>query len=194
MHRSIILLSLLTLFAVSGVVSQTLKPPSGGNKALLFNFVGLSTISLDAYQGGIGGKYFLSDALALRAMLQLSVNDQTAKTTPQETNNTLGFGIGGALEYHLPLSSSVSPYLGGGLSVSMATNKQNQYAETKTTDLAIGVGVLAGVEYFFNQNLSLAGEYQFGFSASSTTQTGSADRSTLQLGFQTAGLTLAAYF
>lgn len=191
MRRIIFFLFTVTLLGIVSARAQSLTLAARGDKAFLFDFAGFD---LNGYMGGIGGKYFLLDQLAFRGMLQFGIDNHTMNTNPETTDNTIGFGIGAALEYHLPLSSSVSPYLGGGLSFTMTTNKQNQYAETKTTDLGFGVGVLAGVEYFFNQNLSLAGEYQFGFSASSTKETGLVNRSTLQLGFQSAGLTLAVYF
>jgi len=194
MRKVFFLLTALTFLTISNAQSQTLKVAAGGDKAVLFNFVGLSNVALNAYNGGIGGKYFIMDGLALRAMLLFSINNNTTKSNPESTDKTLGFGVGGAVEYHLPLSSSVSPYLGGGLFFTTVTNKQNQFTEFKTTQTTFGIGALAGVEYYFNQNLSLAAEYQFGLSTSSTTRTGLSDQNNLQIGFQTAGLTLAVYF
>jgi len=205
MQRSIIfMLSTLILSTVSSAQSQPAKTISQGNKAILFNFTGLSTIALTGYQGGIGAKYFLSDEMAVRAMLDFGLNNTTTKGTAgfkDATNDITAFGIGGGLEYHLPISTSVSPYLGG--VVSFITNNQTitptvpngvSATQNKITTTTFGLGAIAGVEYFFNQNLSLGAEYQFGFSTASSSSTGTQDQSTLQLGFQTVGLTLGVYF
>jgi len=200
MRKIILLLAAVTLFIFSNAESQTLNVASQGQKAVLFNFAGLSNLALNSYDGGtgmtggIGGKYFISNGLALRGLLLFSVNDQTTKTSPETTNNTFGFGIGAALEYHLPISSHVSPYLGGGLLYATTTNTQKQFTEFKTTTSGFGIAGMAGVEYFFNQNISLTGEYQLGISSRTSSATESVDQSTLQVGFQTATLTLGVYF
>ncbi|MFZ1082168.1 MAG: outer membrane beta-barrel protein, partial [Candidatus Kryptoniota bacterium] len=140
MRRLIILLSVFTLLAFSGVQAQSVKSdsagckssccepshlgggfkmlaPSEGSKAFLFDFSGLSDLGANAYMGGIGGKYFLSNQVAVRAMLEFGLHDSTAKET-EGANYTVDetmFGIEGAIEYHLPISSRVSPYVGGGV-------------------------------------------------------------------------------
>jgi opacity protein-like surface antigen len=196
MHRRIVLLMTLALLSASRVQAQPPNVASKGDKAILFNFVGLNNLGLNGYMGGFGAKYFLSNGLALRALLQFGIDDSTTKTTPKTTDNTFTIGVGGAVEYHLPLFSSVSPYLGGEVGYITSTYKHNHFAgdETKTTSTTFEVGALGGVEYYFNQNLSLGAEYQFGLSTASTTLTGDVDRSSLRIGFQTAGLTMAVYF
>jgi opacity protein-like surface antigen len=203
MRKSVIFLLMLILFAGSAVHSQV-KPPTEGSKALLFNFVGLSSLGLDMYQGGIGGKYFLSDEMAVRALLIFGINNQTQNGVAgftDETTDQFSFGIGGALEYHLPISTHVSPYFGGGISFTTSTTTSTPSvpsgtaaAESKQTTTGFQLGAIGGIEYFFNQNLSLSAEYQFGLSTSSTSQSGNPGSSTLRLGFQSAGLTMAIYF
>ena len=61
MRKSILLTSLLTLFTAAGAQSQPLSVGTQGSKAILFNFAGLSALNLTAYQGGLGGKYFISN-------------------------------------------------------------------------------------------------------------------------------------
>ena len=131
--------------------------------------------------------------MAIRAMLLFGIDDKTTSGTPQFTDNSLSFGIGGGLEYHLPLATNISPYFGGVLSLQSSAETTNPGAN-KTSTTTFGLGAIGGVEYFFNQNLSLGAEYQFGITSSSSTTSGSPDHSELQFGFQTAGLTLAAYF
>ncbi|HEY9167525.1 MAG TPA: porin family protein [Candidatus Kryptonia bacterium] len=199
MRRSMILLAVIFLVGASSVQSQTLRVGAQGQKALLFNFVGLNALNLGAYStyvnqsAGIGAKYFLSDGVAVRGLLLFGINNHTTSTTPEVSDNKFSFGIGGALEYHLPISSSVSPYVGGGLQFMTSTETTNP-ASFKTTQSMFGVGALMGVEYFFNQSISLGAEYQFGLTTGSATATGAADQSQLTVGFQTAGLTMAVYF
>lgn len=201
MFRYAFIFAAALFIVVPSSQAQTLKVASAGDKALLFNFSGLSTLNLGAYQGGIGGKYFLSDGMALRGMLLFGMDNNTTKGTAgftDATDNTLSFGIGGGLEYHLPVSSSVSPYLGGVLQFITSSNTVTPSVftggtatSTKTSQTNFGIGGVAGVEYFFNKNISLSAEYQFGISFANQTNP---DMNTLQLGFQTAGLTFAVYF
>ncbi len=185
------LASVLIIIGAASSSAQTLSVAKQGDKAVLFNFVGLSAIDLGAYQGGIGGKYFFSDGMALRAMLLFGIDNTTQSGVPQATDNKLSFGIGGGLEYHLPLAYHISPYFGGLLSFQTAAETVNPGA-TKTSTTSFGLGALGGIEYFFNDNLSLSAEYQFGLT--STSYTGLPNQSEFKFGFQTAGLTLAAYF
>ena len=64
----------------------------------------------------------------------------------------------------------------------------------KTSTTAFGLGALGGVEYFFNQNISLSAEYQFGLTSATFTTSGGPDHNEFILGFQTAGLTMGVYF
>lgn len=203
MRRSLILLSAMTLFAASAAQSQ-IKAPTEGSKALLFNFSGLSNLGLGMYQGGIGGKYFLSDAMAVRALLMFGINNQTVNGNTgftDQTTDALNFGIGGALEYHLPISSNVSPYVGGGVTFTTGTVTSTPSVPSgtaatqfKNTNTSFGIAAIGGIEYFFNQNISLGAEYQFGLTTTSNSQTGTQGSSALGLGFQTFGLTMAVYF
>jgi opacity protein-like surface antigen len=186
-------LSIILLSTAVNLQAQTLNVAQQGDKALLFNFVGLSTLNLNAYQGGIGGKYFLSDGLAVRAMLLFGLDNKTTSGVPQSTDNSLSFGIGGGIEYHLPLASRLSPYLGGVFSFLNSAETTNP-GGGRINSTSFGLGAIGGLEYFFNQNLSLGAEYQFGISSTNSSETGSPSTNELKLGFQTAGLTLAAYF
>lgn len=203
MFKLALAIAIASVMAITGSVAeaQTFNVTSQGNKAVLFNFSGLSNLGLGAYDGGIGGKYYISDGLAVRGMLNLLVNNQTTKGAANftdATDNTFGFGLGAGLEYHLPLASKVSPYFGGVLSfmttaetITPSVFTGTVATSTKTTSTGFGLGALMGVEYFFNQNISLAAEYQFGLLYDSRTNP-STDEMTV--GFQTAGLTLAVYF
>ncbi len=201
MFRYFAVLAIVLCLAIPSANAQPSNAASAGNKALLFNFSGLGTLNLGEYQGGIGGKYFLSNGTAVRGMLLFGIDNQTNKGAAgftDATDNKFSFGLGGGLEYHMPLASSVSPYLGGGLffTTSSETYTPSVFVggtatSTKTSQTAFGLGAIGGVEYFFNSNISLSAEYQFGVTFTNQTNP---DVSNFQLGFQTAGLTFAVYF
>lgn len=188
MRRLIILLSVLTLLAFSNAQSQTMDSTSGGSKALLFDFAGLSNLGANAYNGGIGGKYFFSDQTALRAMLLFGLDNRTFAGAK---NDDIQFGLSAGLECHLPISTHASPYVGGILTAKTEDTKMTGATSTSTS---VGVAGIAGVEYFFNKNISLAAEYQFGLTATNTTQSPGSTQQELEIGFQTANLTLGVYF
>ncbi len=193
MRRTIIVLAIFIFSTAVESRAQTLNVAQQGDKAVLFNFVGLSNLGLDGYNGGIGGKYFISDGMAVRAMLLFSIDNNTSNSIPQTSSNSFDFGIQGGLEYHLPLASRISPYVGGLLSFGTNANTTNPGAN-KNSSTSFGLGAVGGIEYFFNSNISLSAEYQFGFTSTNNSTSGAPGNNRFQLGFQTAGLTLAAYF
>ena len=160
---------------------------SKGKKAILFSFSGLGDLNADAYNGGIGGKYFISDNLALRLGVQFNYESETTPANETETENGLDgdksstqFGINAAAEYHLT-NSRISPYVGGGASYTSFSSEQfnrivwdKSYTGLveKNTFEKSGVSTfqiyaIAGIEVFIVQWLSLAAEYQFGYSSES---------------------------
>lgn len=196
------------IFAASAsvAVAQPVEVPDSGDKAVLFSFNGLGTLNLGEYEGGVGVKYFVESDLAVRGMLGFGVDNETTKGAvgyTDSTENTVSFGVGGAVEYHLPLASHVSPYVGGEILFMTSTETRTPSVFTgspfggpsapseKTTSTGFGLGGVAGVEYFFNRNISLAAEYQLGIAFNNYSNPG---RNKFRAGFQTAGLTLAVYF
>lgn len=155
---------------------------TSGSKALLFTFSGLNSLGANAYNGGIGGKYFLNNALAIRASLQFTNN---STSTPAVSPNTLDgsssstrVGITAGGEYHL-LTSRVSPYVGAALglssltndtktsAVSAATQQETKNAIGSTAGMTFSIGALGGIEFFLTKELSLGAEYQLGWSSTS---------------------------
>jgi opacity protein-like surface antigen len=190
MRKVLFLLIAIAFIDVTGAQGQPSKVAAEGNKAILFNFSGFNA---NTYMGGIGGKYFVSDGLGLRGMLMFGIDNKTTNTPIQQTDNSLSFGIGIGLEYHLPSVSGVSPYLGGGLSYATNSTTSNP-GSAKTTTNKFSLGALGGFEYFFTQNVSLGAEYQLGIAIASNTPAGGSSSDEFTFGFQTAGLTLGFYF
>src|SRR5512135_61011 len=62
--------------------SQEPAMPPVGSKAMVFSFSGLSNLSLNQFEGGIGGKYVLSNATVIRAGLQFAVAGSVIPASP----------------------------------------------------------------------------------------------------------------
>jgi hypothetical protein len=159
---------------------------NAGSKAMLFEFSGLSALAANAYQGGIGGKYYLLDPLALRASLLFGFADQGTPAPAAGGSagdaNAFSIGLNAGAEYHL-LKTRVSPYVGGTLGfVSTSTSEKDAVATgvtaPTTTNAAAGqmvngvtyfsgfgfnVAAIAGVEFFIIKELSLSAEYRLGY-------------------------------
>jgi hypothetical protein len=171
---------------------------AAGSKAIMFTFSGLSFLGAGSYQnglstagtnafgGGIGGKYFLTNAIGLRAGLQFGMAHQTDATT-LPSGGTDGnysatlFGISAGGEYHLNINR-VSPY--AGLQVSFTTTSTTYLHPidvangSKITDdnraapvlgflpgATFGVGIPIGVEFFITKEVSLSAEYQLAYNS-----------------------------
>ncbi|MGH2568934.1 MAG: outer membrane protein, partial [Bacteroidota bacterium] len=186
-----------------------------------------ATLNANAFDGGIGVKYYLSDEWAARGGLQFaSANQNVPHPSPPGTDGSISawsVGVSGSLEYHLT-KTRVSPYLGGGVGFSLARTESKSIADpgadqTTTKNFFGGVTIggqpylsgtrlsvfgLAGVEYFFVKEVSLAAEYRLGFASTSrpdqevivgNTTTTTPIGSTTVLAIATGGvLTLAVYF
>jgi hypothetical protein len=220
--RTILKLSSLMFLLAATVpvatrASDDVSPSLGiGSKAILFSFSGLSFLGAGAFNGGIGGKYFLWESMAIRGSLQfLTASKSTPGATTDGSTSATQFGLGGAVEYHF-LKTRVSPYVGGGISFSTTatTDKSNTSPQVtvknrtageiigSTTYLAgtgFGINGLGGIEFFITKELSLAAEYQLGYSLLSradevgTTTTKNGSLSTFGI-TATGLLTLACYF
>jgi opacity protein-like surface antigen len=229
------LFCILVPLSMCVAASDEITPAIGLNcKALLFSFSGLATLGADAFDGGFVGKYYLTDVLALRGVLQFATASQNVPASPGPgqagTDGSISgtkFGLGAAVEYHL-LKTRVSPYIGGGIGFSTTSTESKSsgsatppivYTQTvvknSTGTVAIGgtsyvagfkfgIDGLAGVEFFITKEVSIAAEYQLGYSlispydqqtitgnVTTTVKTGS----TNSVGISSAGvLTLAFYF
>ena len=118
--------------------------------------VGLTSTGLSP-TGSLGAKFFITDAMALRASLGFS-----SSTTSGGGGGT-GFDLGAGFEYHFGGKGGVSPYAGAELGYSIGSpagggNATNVFA----------VNGIFGAEYFFSSNFSWAGELMLGYASSST--------------------------
>lgn len=210
-------LLLCTMIPLSACLAEDIAPSIGlHSKAVLFSFNGLSFLGAGAFEGGLGGKYYLMESMAIRGSLQfLTASESTPGTTTDGSTSATRFGLTAAAEYHL-LKTRVSPYVGAGLSFSttsttdksnttpQVTVKNRSAGETIDSTLYLagtgfGINGLGGIEFFITKEVSLAAEYQLGYSllsrsdevAAVTTKNGSLS----SFGITATGLlTLAFYF
>ncbi len=220
MARYLILLLILALFISVLPAQEEAGYFASGSKAVLFQFDGFNPSS---YNGGLGGKYFIADELAVRAGLIFA---SAKRTNPfQGTNGVDGeqtanqFGIFAALEKHLS-DSRISPYFGGGFRfVTTSTERKTAEADPANQETIknsrggelgyqggteIGLALLGGFEFFVVRNLSLAAEYQLFYSRTSLKDEENTQGnvtvtfkqgSTRQFGLESSGiLTLSFYF
>ena len=216
---------LLGVVVAASFASAEVTPEiNTGSKALLFSFSGLSFLGAGEYNGGIGGKYYLMDQLALRASLGLGMAKQDAAGA-YGYSSASNFSISAGAEYHLSFSR-VSPYVGGVIGFSTTSTKIVDSAggadRTRknipqagaasvlgyTPGKAFVVGGIGGIEFFITKEISLSGEYQLGWNipmgykqetvakTTAQTQTTTVDVPGLsEFGISNAGaLTLAVYF
>lgn len=174
------------------LAADEVTPANGvGSKALLFTFGGLSTMSAGSFNGGIGGRYYLTDPIALRAGLQFALANQSLPATTGDEGSQSGsrFGLLAGAEYHFT-KNRLSPYAGGALSFSTASTQLKNpstvtgtaptQVKTQTTiknssagetiggaafagGTTFGINGLLGAEYFITKDISLGAEYQLAY-------------------------------
>ncbi|MBN1396653.1 MAG: outer membrane beta-barrel protein [Bacteroidetes bacterium] len=227
MKKFLLLFGIITLVS-SLVFAQTNAPASNpgsaaGNKGILFQFSGLNVLGAGAYNGGIGGKYFLSDYMAARGVICLGISSsKTPANAPvgqvgiDGENSSSTFGIGAAVEIHLT-KSRISPFFGGGIMMTTRSTESKPAAygapgttinQTVTKNAGgyteFSFGGILGVEYYITDGVSLSAEYLVGVALTSNKDvevttagrtTTTAQGSSTNIGISNGGtLTLAVYF
>jgi outer membrane protein W len=153
-----------------------------GSAAWMFEIAGLGSFGLSGFTiannfGGIpaaGWKYYISDDMALRALLGFSTASSGADTiAPNFHNSSTVFGIAVGIELHTHAVYSTSPYFGAQVSFGTGSNDQTikNGTETKTSGSSLGIGVLVGFDWYFTKGIAIGGEYMFGFSTASGSTT-----------------------
>jgi opacity protein-like surface antigen len=228
MKRLVAVLLVLVLVCGPALAADTAKPiTKAGSKALMFDLGGLANLSANNYQGGLGFKYYISNGFAVRVALGFTMSSVTEKNpstvTPlpatqlsESKLSSMSFTIAPGIQYDLVTTNAVVAYVGAQVSfTSSSQERTGNNAGTgvgflkdysyKTSSSIFGAAAFIGVEWFAWENISLAGEYRFGFSTSSgksesSSPTASASQdapSTTAFGINSgngANLTLAVYF
>lgn len=200
---------LLTLLVASAAIAQEKDDEnhpitSKGSVAMLFQFGGLSSMQFAAVHLGsvaypgegesdaiivyaAGMKYFLSDDLALRALLGFSTHTSGADSIGNGKTTETIFGIGVGVEMHTHAYHAVSPYFGAqvGFASASSDNTKNfvegpvkqtgplatTTTETKRSASGLNIGVLVGFDWYVMSSIAIGGEYTLGFSTASASQT-----------------------
>jgi len=200
--------SLAVLLVLALSVSFAFAQNRTGDKAILFEFDGLSFLNVYEYAGGLGFKTNLGD-LALRTSLLFgNISSEGAHQSPNfgDKQSELELGLNLSLLYSLA-DETVSPYVGLGFGFGYSKYKESDahasdatiFYEYEESGFSIGVGLLLGVEVFVVKNLSISGEYQLGFESFSATSPSPIGEdiklSASNMGIRTGGmLILSAYF
>jgi len=223
MRRFLLSLFLLMFISSLSFAQQNQGYFKAGSKALLFEFSGLADLGAGSYNGGLGGKYFLTNKMAIRGSLQFM---DISQEIPYQGDGGLDgtrdvnlFGISGALEVHFD-TSRVNPYFGGGVGFAISSTERKTAAADITQQITVkndvdgelgyfggtqlSIFAMLGVEVFIIDQLSLAAEYRLGYTYISqkdqevtqgTTTVTTRQGSITGLGLQSSGaLILSVYF
>lgn len=176
MKKLLVAALLLVMSANVNIFAQ-----ESGYKAILFQFDGLSLLRANAFDGGVGAKYYLNNRMAVRGVVQFTMASSVTPWTGAAAGNdgessVTTIGVGAAFEYHMVVGK-LSPYFGGGFGFrSVTSEEKSPYANggSQTVikdDPAYNAGTnlslyaLLGVEYYIYDNVSLAAEYRLGFNS-----------------------------
>lgn len=185
----------LVLVGSVSFAQEVVPSITAGSAGILYEFSGLAYLGASSYMGGIGGKLFLSDRMAVRVALQFQyAKDNYAANPPSGYKGMDGyrsgttFGLLAGIEYHLA-KGRVSPYIGAGALFSTTstdrkpaiygtgTLSQPEYKNELggytisninfTPGTTFGAAGIIGVEFFLYKELSLGAEYQITFGMTS---------------------------
>ncbi len=154
-----------------------------GDKGLSFTVSGVSDVSLGELEGGIGGKFWVSDALATVVAVGFgSDRSTTAYPNPDYSyarHSTNSFSVFAGLEDHFLFKGNFSPYAGAGVrfgvsgstyhpSLSISDPYPGSVRKEETSEMSYGIRGFCGLEYFFADWISLAAQYQIDYGDSRT--------------------------
>ena len=182
MHKLIFTVILLILIGTVANAQNSKGYFKEGSKALLFEFNGLADLGAGSFNGGLGGKYFITRKMAIRGSLQfMDLNEDIpfqGDGGVDGDRNANHFGLSAAVEVHFD-TSRVNPYFGGGLGFGITSTERKTAVNDITNQTTIkndidgefgyyggtqfSVFGILGVEVFVIDNLSLAAEYQLGY-------------------------------
>ena len=121
------------------------------NTGLIFNF-DFAPIDFESYQGGIGGKYYITDKIAYRGLISFQHSGNTNSTTLK---------FGNSVEYHF-LRSRISPYAGAVFDLGYLKVRSEVDADNWSEEIIVPVsfGPIFGIEFMIFDYLSIFIEYK----------------------------------
>lgn len=177
---AIVILGLAFLVILTGIstAKECGMEDHKGDKGISFTVSGLSSVGIGQYEGGIGGKFWISRKLAIISSLGVSaqrttINAEQEGYTDEKTNSSK-FSMFVGMEDHFFIKNNLSPYLGGGvrfstspwtryLSLPIDYRPPGSLQKEKRCTKTFGIRGFCGIEYFFADWVSLAGQYQIDY-------------------------------
>lgn len=171
------------------------KPIRAGRGALVFTMGGLMTSTPGNMDGiGAGARYMLSPAMTLRAGFGLrNFSDEFDPDNGDSTQNKNStWAVEGALEFVLRKKRNMMFYAGPLLQVGGQADEPD--GDNNDTDISgYTVAGIAGVNWFFVENLSVGAEYRLGLT-SETTKTEAGERTQSTIGVGSAAFLVSFWF
>ncbi len=164
-------------------------------KAITFSLVGLSLA------GGIGGKYWVTDAYAakleVRGSYDLSTVDRADTTLPNQKHIAVFLSALGTFELHFGNSKNLSPFVALYGGITWRKNEDDYYYRTSTivsnpSMVGLTGGMAFGIEYWLSRNISVGG--QQAVEAFYNVSKGSSTTSDFEIQNTTSSLLLSFYF
>lgn len=195
--------TLALLFSAAYAQTEPTVQNRSGASALLFDLKGLSTLGADNYKGGAGAMTYIADNVAVRAGVGFGIDDEKKNNAAQEETTTTALRIVPGIRYNVYNKDNVALYVGGELTIGMATQKNdaNGTQVSKIAASTFGGGLFSGAEWFPWKNISLMLEYGFGYTMTTSKITSASgvesdgpELSSAKLGLNSANFTLGWYF
>ncbi len=196
-----VMLALLLLFVATEAQAnpaddQPAMAVMKGSAALMFDMGGIFASTPTNFEGiGIGGRYALAQRLHIRAAL--GFDNSSSEVDPDGgggniENKTSNFAIEGGIDYVLFRTDNLLIYTGGILQFGMMSiDPDGEDNETDGTSFTLAG--IAGVNWFFTQNVSLGAEYRLGIQRA-TSETVAAKTTNFVLGTGSAAFLLGFWF
>lgn len=182
--------SVLALLMVAGLATLSMAQDNddsprpitkSGSAAWIFSINGLGDFGVggnDIQTGdsdpvlAAGFRTFISDGLALRALLGFSTTSSGEKSDPSGAQSSTALGIAAGVEVHTGPLYSISPYFGGQVSFGMSGDKTETESNTnESSHSQFGIAALAGFDWYFTKGIFLGAEYTLGFASTSSSTT-----------------------
>ncbi|MDR0509544.1 MAG: outer membrane beta-barrel protein [Rikenellaceae bacterium] len=181
MKKIIFTLAFMTFSGAAMVATaQEASKPAAGDIAVELNFAPFSGAPFTLE--GLNARYFISDKLAARVNLDLSINSGK-NVTPSSTGDftdkasVVDFGLAPGIEYHFGNWNRVSLYGGAQLGISMRSASFNSvrpdvtYKITGATSdtgenrkyFGFGIEAFTGIDVYVYRNIYVGAEFGLGF-------------------------------
>ncbi|MGA2623615.1 MAG: hypothetical protein ABSF91_07150 [Bacteroidota bacterium] len=149
---ALLAVAVLATFAFAG--DDVTPKTKSGDKAWMFTYNGLTAAGVGSYNGGAGVKYYFQDNMALRFGVSFS-----SSSVSGASNNPSSYGVTVGLEDVFSTLGSSAAYFGAQLMYGSSKNAATNWENASQ----FGIGVIAGVNWFPWNNVSLTPEYDLGF-------------------------------